>query len=812
MNLRVVIAAAACAAAVVFVRPRPVGSQSPRDRVAQRVRAALTAEGTARVIVRVGASFRAEGRLSADAAVAQRAAIRDRVQQVVGRLPGFAGSGVRRFQRIPYFAANVDAAALAQLEADADVISVEEDSLLRPTLMQSGPLVGALAAWAAGYTGFGWNVAVLDNGFDATHPFLAGKFASEACYSNGGGSGGGTSLCPGGVSSSTAFGSSVNCAFTGCDHGTHVAGIAVGAGASFSGIARDAGLIAVQVFTRFDSLTTCGGLAPCTLALESDEILGLERVAAVSSTYKIAAVNLSFGGTAYTDQPSCDAATTAVKAAVDNLRSIGIATIAAAGNDGRADALTQPACLSTAISVGSTTKSDQLSTFTNTSPFLSLLAPGSSINSSVPGGGFGVKSGTSMATPHVAGAWAILKQRRPTASVTQVLASLQSTGVGIVDGLSGRIFPRIQVNAAIGALVPAQLNIDIPVTGSVLRPPFRIAGWALDRASSASQGTGVDTVHVWAYPNSGAAPIFLGVAAYGGVRPDVGAAYGSRFAASAFDLVVQNLAPGTYRIVAYGHSVASGAFDGTGVIDVTMPAPVSIPQSFIDVPTGNATLSPSFLVSGWAIDLGAPAGTGVDAVHIWAYPLANPGAPIFLGVAAYGGVRSDLATYAGPQFANSGYTLGTVGVPPGAYRLVVYAHSTVSGIFSAQTRDITVRTLGNPAMNVDTPVVGSTMSLPFTIAGWAIDRDASSGPGVNFVQIWAYSLDGGVPVPVGVWDASYGGTRPDVAAVFGTGFAQSGFAVTVNTLAPGSYNLVVYAQSAVYNSFTNSRIVRVDVR
>src|SRR5439155_12191738 len=93
------------------------------------------------------------------------------------------------------------------------------------------------------------------------------------------------------------------------------------------------------------------------------------------------------------------------KPAIDALRAIGIVTIVAAGNNASTNSLTSPACISSAVSVGSVDKSDTISWFSNVAPFLSLLAPGDSINSSVPGGGYAVFSGTSMATPHVTGLW-----------------------------------------------------------------------------------------------------------------------------------------------------------------------------------------------------------------------------------------------------------------------------------------------------------------------------------------------------------------------------------------------------------------------
>ena len=84
----------------------------------------------------------------------------------------------------------------------------------------------------------------------------------------------------------------------------------------------------------------------------------------------------------------------------------------------------------------------------NSASMVELLAPGSSINSSVPGGGFGLKSGTSMAAPHVAGAWAVLRQVAPTASVSTLLGHLQATGKPITDADNGIAKPRIRLLSA----------------------------------------------------------------------------------------------------------------------------------------------------------------------------------------------------------------------------------------------------------------------------------------------------------------------------------------------------------------------------
>ena len=210
------------------------------------------------------------------------------------------------------------------------------------------------------------------------------------------------------MSSSTAVGSGVPCTFApgDCQHGTHVAGIAAGSGASFDGVAPFANVIAINVFSRRTGSACGDNPSPCALSRVSDQIKGLERVIALRSSMRIAAVNMSLGGGQFS--ANCDG--DARKAAIDNLRSTGTATVISSGNDGSASAVSAPSCISTAVTVGSTTKTDAVSTVSNSSPLVELLAPGSSINSSVPGGGFGLKSGTSMAAPHVAGAWAVLRQ------------------------------------------------------------------------------------------------------------------------------------------------------------------------------------------------------------------------------------------------------------------------------------------------------------------------------------------------------------------------------------------------------------------
>ena len=100
----------------------------------------------------------------------------------------------------------------------------------------------------------------------------------------------------------------------------------------------------------------------------------------------------------------------------------------------------------------------------------------------------------------------------------------------------------------------------------------------------------------------------------------------------------------------------------------------------IDTPTSHAQVPGVFSIMGWVADLGAPEGTGIDGVHVWAYP-AEGGAPIFAGHAGLGAPRADVAQVYGAQFEESGYYLTIGHLRPGWYDLVVYPHSSLDGQF-----------------------------------------------------------------------------------------------------------------------------------
>jgi subtilisin family serine protease len=238
----------------------------------------------------------------------------------------------------------------------------------------------------------------------------------------------------------------------------------------FSGVAPLAKIVAIQVFCSQELIDTgTGNLFYATIAYDSDILAGIERVLELAKTIPIAAVNLSLGGGEEIEGP-CDLQTPAMKMGFDALRAAGIAPVVAAGNQGFARGINMPACLSNAISVGATTKNDEIAVYSNSSAHLTLLAPGGQIwheeGLDAPSDDGGIVSsvpvtstweymsfdGTSMAAPHVTGAFAALRSRVPNADVETILDALRRTGKEIYDARNGVTVPRIQIDSALVAL------------------------------------------------------------------------------------------------------------------------------------------------------------------------------------------------------------------------------------------------------------------------------------------------------------------------------------------------------------------------
>ena len=228
---------------------------------------------------------------------------------------------------------------------------------------------------------------------------------------------------------------------------------------------------------------------------------------------------------------------------------------------------------------------------------------------------------------------------------------------------------------------------------------------------------------------------------------------------------------------------------------------VSIPSAgsriSIDSPGNNAMVMQPFSIRGWAADSSSFAGTGVDAVHVYAYPGSMSSTAIFLGPASYGAARTDVASaLGGSRFTNTGYALPVTKLKAGTYVFVVYAHSTVTGTWAAATR--TIRVGAGPLLNIESPTSGSLVGQPFYVTGWAMDTRAAKGTGVNAVQLFSQPVGGGPVSLLGNATLIY---RPDLAATFGSKYGGAGFVIAVTGIPAGQYVLTAKARSTVTNTW-----------
>ncbi|TMR92898.1 S8 family peptidase [Nonomuraea basaltis] len=413
---------------------------------------AITAAGEHRAIVRVQQPAQVQSAQARAEQVKQdrRNVYAEPPSEVSGKLDFFVYRGTR--------------AELEKIAEQSDVVSIRKDKLNEPTLVESIPLIGADKAHRLGYTGKGTAVAILDTGIDNDHPAFGRRIVAQACFSAADPADNSSPLCPNGsqfqIGDGAANAETDACTkgapqpqYGLCYHGTHVAGIAAGqATAEFkaTGVAPKAKIIPVQVFSRFDNSPYCAGRPVCILAYDSSILTGMAYADLLADQYNVASVNLSLGGGKY--DTACDEDDGAdFKAEVDKLLAKGVATVVASGNNGYDASVSWPACVSSTVAVGATDKQDAVAAFSNRGTLLDVYAPGVAITAAIAGNTYAALNGTSMATPHVTGAFALLHQKRPHASGDKMLDALKRTGKPITYPSAGTevTTPRIDVYAAL---------------------------------------------------------------------------------------------------------------------------------------------------------------------------------------------------------------------------------------------------------------------------------------------------------------------------------------------------------------------------
>ena len=399
----------------------------------------------------------------------------------------------RRYRALPYLHLELRTIeALGALARSDEVVRVYEDRENHAFLTNSLPLINQPAAAAAGKIGAGGTVVVIDTGLDYTHA------AFGSCSSPGVP---GSCRVPYVADIATSDGQlDVN------GHGTNVAGIV-------AGVAPGAQVIGLDVFNAGNS------------AMSTDVIAAIDWSIQNQATYDIVALNLSLGSGSYASTCGSDV----FASAVANARAMGILSAIATGNNGWANSIASPACVPGAVSVGAvyattygtlnwgspcsdaSPAADQVTCFSNSASFITLLAPGALITAA----GL-TQGGTSQASPHVAGSLAVLRSAFPIETVTQTVQRLTSSGAAVTDARQGRQSPRLDLDAASQGcflqLSPASVSLlQASDTGSVnvnvgAGCPWTAAsgaGWL--SITAGSSGTGAGSVSLSATTNPGPA-------------------------------------------------------------------------------------------------------------------------------------------------------------------------------------------------------------------------------------------------------------------------------------------------------------------
>lgn len=339
------------------------------------------------------------------------------------------------------FTALVSREELELIEQDASVEKINYDIPLKIFLQDSVGMVGASDSWnlqlsGINLTGAGRSVCILDTGINLSRAEFSERILVQKCYCSTSDLGAG-GCCPDQTIEDES-------AIDDSGHGTHVAGI-VGASGGINGIATGTGLVIVKIMNSSGA------------GVSSDLDYGLEWCVDNSEEYNISAITLSLGDPATKRSEYCDSLSPDTTSLINSAFAKNISVTIATGNNGWSDGITWPSCIQNATRVGAVNKDDNL--MYNRNNLTKVLGIGI-VNSTVLSG-YSTYSGTSMATPMVAGAIAIINQYLHLNGISknplQVETALFNTGKIITEGAN--TFSRINVYDAIISLDNSAPNV-----------------------------------------------------------------------------------------------------------------------------------------------------------------------------------------------------------------------------------------------------------------------------------------------------------------------------------------------------------------